>query len=98
MKIIDEWERQKQINCAFKLGFLKLICKACLIFKLNLELVLSIILKERELHESNHAVVECRCLKVWDLLFFLICSSVLVLMTSFANLARTTASVSKVIY
>ena len=32
---------------AFKLGFLKLICKASLIFKSNLELVLSIILKKR---------------------------------------------------
>ena len=31
--------------CAFKLGFLQLICKASLLFKLNLELALSIILK-----------------------------------------------------
>ena len=35
---------------AYKLGFLQLICKACSIFKLNLELALSIILKERELY------------------------------------------------
>ena len=36
------------IRCV-KLGFPQLICKASLIFKLNLELALSIILKEREL-------------------------------------------------
>ena len=34
----------------FKLGFLQLICKASLIFKSNFELLLSIILKERELY------------------------------------------------
>ena len=31
--------------CAFKLGFIQLMCKASLIFKSNLELTLSIILK-----------------------------------------------------
>ena len=36
--------------CALKLGFLRLICKASLILKSNLELALSIILKERELY------------------------------------------------
>ena len=30
--------RAKWFYCAFKLGFLQLICKASLIFKLNLEL------------------------------------------------------------
>ena len=65
--------------CAFKLDFLQLICKASLIFKSNLELALSIILKQRELYESKHVAVECRCLKIWDLLSFLICSSILVL-------------------
>ena len=29
----------------------------------NLELALSLILQERELYESKHAAVECRCLK-----------------------------------
>ena len=33
------------------LGFLQLICKASLIFNSNLELALSVILKERELYE-----------------------------------------------
>ena len=39
--------RHKWFCWAFKLGFLQLICKASLIFKSNLELALSIILKER---------------------------------------------------
>ena len=39
--------RPKWFCWAFKLGFLQLICKASLIFKSNLELALSIILKER---------------------------------------------------
>ena len=37
--------RAKWFCCAFKLGFVQLICKASLIFKSNLELTLSIILK-----------------------------------------------------
>ena len=73
----SERVRAKWFCCAFKLGFLQLICKASLIFKSNLELALSIILKQRELYESKH--VECRCLKIWDLLSFLIRSSILVL-------------------
>ena len=38
----------------FKLAFLQLIWKASLIFKSNLELALSFILKQRELYESKH--------------------------------------------
>ena len=75
----SESMRAKWFCCAFKSGFLKLICKASLIFKSNLELALSIILKERELCESKHVVVQCRCLKRWNLLYFLVCSSILVL-------------------
>ena len=74
----SEWMRAKWFCCASKLGFLWLICKASLIFKSNLELALSIFLKERELNESKHVLVECRCLKIWDLVSFLICSSTLV--------------------
>ena len=59
----SERERAKWLCCAFKLGFPQLICKASSIFKSNLELALSIILKQRELYESKHVVVECRCLK-----------------------------------
>ena len=61
-----------------KLGFFRLICTASLIFKSNLELALSIMLKERELYESKHVMVESRCLKIWDLLSFFTCSSILV--------------------
>ena len=67
--------KAKWICCVFKLGFIQLMCKA-LIFKSNLELALSII-KKRKLYESKHAVVECQCLQIWDLLSFLICSSIL---------------------
>ena len=74
----SERVRAKWFCCAFKLGFFQLICNASLIFKLNLELALSIILKQRGLYESKDAVVECRCLKIWDLLSFLICYSILV--------------------
>ena len=48
----------------FRTIFFQLICKDSLIFKSNLELALSIILKERELYESKHVAVECRCLKI----------------------------------
>ena len=75
----SETVRAKWFCCAFKLGFVQLICNAPLIFKSNLELVLSIILKERELYESKHFMVEYRCLKICNLLSFLICSSILVL-------------------
>ena len=68
---------------AFKLGFLPLICKASLISKSNLQLALLIILRQRELYESNHVVGECRCSKIWDLLFFLIFSSILLLKWQF---------------
>ena len=64
----SERVRAKWFCCAFKLGFLQLICKASLIFKSNLELALSIILKQRELYESKHVAVEYRCLEIWDLL------------------------------
>ena len=60
----SERVRAKWFCCAFKLGFLQSICKVSLIFKLNLELALSIILNERELYDSKHVAVECRCLKI----------------------------------
>ena len=60
----SESGRAKWFCYAFKLGFVQLTCKTSLIFKSNLELALSIILKERELYESKHVVVECRCLKI----------------------------------
>ena len=45
----SERVRAKWFSCAFKLGFLQLIYKASLIFKLNLEFALQIILKQIEL-------------------------------------------------
>ena len=83
----------------FKLGFAQLICKASLIFKSNLELHLSIILKERELYQSKHVVVECKYLKICDLLsFWMFLNPSFKMMTGFANIARTTASTSEFIY
>ena len=43
----------KRFCCAFKLGFVQLICKVSLIFKSNLELALSIILKGKENYTSQ---------------------------------------------
>ena len=60
----SERVRAKWFCCAFKLGFLQSVCKASLIFNSNLELALSIILKQRESYESKHVAVECRCLKL----------------------------------
>ena len=60
----SERARGKWFCCAFELGFFQSICKASLIFKSNLELALSIILKQRQLHEPKHVAVECRCLKI----------------------------------
>ena len=52
-----------------EIRFLQLIYKALLIFKPNLEQALSV-LKERESYESKHVAVECRCLKIRDLLSY----------------------------
>ena len=42
--------------CPFKFGFLQLIYKTFLIFKSNLQLALSIILKKRELYVLKHVI------------------------------------------
>ena len=65
--------RAKWFCCALMLGFLQWICKASLFFKSNLELALSIVLKQQEFYESKHVAVEYRCLKTWDLLSFMTC-------------------------
>ena len=75
----SEKVRAKWFWCAFNLGFLQLICKASLSFKSNLELALPITLKQRELYEPKHVAVDRSCFKIWDLLSFLICFSILVL-------------------
>ena len=56
----SESGRAKWFCRKISLGFVQLICKASIVFKSTLELVLSIILKERQLYESKHVVVECR--------------------------------------
>ena len=66
----DERMRAKWFCCAFKFGFVQLICKSSITFKLNLEFASSVIFKQRELYESKHVAVECRCIKIWDLLSF----------------------------
>ena len=50
----SESVRAKWFCCTFRLCFLQLICNATLILKYNLELALSIILKDRELYEWKH--------------------------------------------
>ena len=101
MKVKGKRQKQKgtkvwhKLECAFKLGFLQLISRAFFIFKLNFELALSIILKERELYKSKHIVVECRCLKIWLIIFFdMFLNQSFKIMTSFVNVARTTSSSS----
>ena len=59
--IMKGWELN---DFVVHLSFFQLICKASLTFKLNLELPLSIILKQRELYESDHVAVECKCSKI----------------------------------
>ena len=46
----SERVRAKEFCCAFKLGFLQLICKASFIVNSSLRLALSSILKEREFY------------------------------------------------
>ena len=86
----SESVRAKWFCCEFKLGLVQLLCKLSLIFKLNLELPWSIIFKKRELYESKYIEVECRCLKICDFLYLLIC-------TSFVNVATAAASRNELI-
>ena len=94
----SEKMRAKWFCCAFKLGFLQLICKASLIFNSNLELALLNILNQRELYDSMHVVVECRSLKYETCYpFDMLLNTGSKMTASFANIARTT-SASKFIY
>ena len=95
----SERVRPEWFCCTFKLGFFDLTCKVSLIFKSNLQLALSIFLKQRELYESKHVAVECRCFKLWDLLsfFYMFLNHSFKMMTCFVNAARTTASTGKFI-
>ena len=53
----NERIRAKWFCCVFKLGFLQLLCKASLIFKLNFELSLSIVIKQRELYYMSQSIL-----------------------------------------
>ena len=92
----SERVRAKRFFCVFKLDLFQLISKASLIFKLNLELALSIILKQRELYESKHVAVECRSLKNMRhvVLFDMLLKPSFKMTISFGNIAST----SKFIY
>ena len=91
--------RAKWFSCEFILEFLQLICKASLNFKSNLELALSVILKQWKLYDAKHVAVECRCLKIWlVILFDMLLNPSFKMMTSFVNIARTTATTSKFMY
>ena len=85
----SESVRAKLFCHAFKVGFFQLIYQASLIFKSNLELALSNVLNEKEFYESKHVVLECRYLKLWDLLSFFKNPNPSLKMTSFANITRT---------
>ena len=90
----SERVRAKWFCCAFMLGFLQLIYKASLIFKSNLELASSIILKERIIR------VKACCGGVYLLknmrlvIFFdMFLNPSFKMTTSFVNIARTTVSI-----
>ena len=90
MKIIDERQGEKNIHTYTHKDRKEERCDGSyiesVIFKSNLEWAFSIILNEREFYESKLVVVECRCLKIWDLLSFLICFSIIVLKWQQASL------------
>ena len=97
----SETVRAKWFCCTFELGLLQFMCKSSLIFKLNLELALSIILKERE----NCVRVKRCCGGVWmfrTMKTFILIDMLLNLSfkmtTIFTNVTRTAAHTSKSIY
>ena len=79
------------------LGFVQLICKASLIFKWNLELALSIILKRIIRVKTCCSGVQMFKNMRLAILFDMFLNPSFK-MTSFANIARTTASSSEFIY
>ena len=88
--------RAKGYFCAFKLDFFQLICKVSLTFKSNLELALSIILKQREYVSQSMLrwsvdVKNTILVIVYDMLV----NPNFKMKTSFTNIFRTTGSTSK---
>ena len=90
----SERVRAKWFCCAFMLGFLQLIYKASLIFKSNLELASSIILKER-ITRVKACCGGVYLLKNMRLVIFfdMFLNPTFKMTTSFVNIARTTASI-----
>ena len=89
----------KWFCCTFKLGFLQLICKPSFIFKSNLGLALSIILKQRIMwvKECCDGVQMFKNMRL-VILFDMLLNPSFKMMGSFANIARTIASTSKLIF
>ena len=96
--IVKVWQLDNYFG--FKLGFFELICEDSSFFKSNIELALSIILKQRELDKSKHTEVERMMFKNVRLaiLFDMFLNPSFKITTSFANVAWTTASTIKFIY
>ena len=99
-KNYSERVRAKWFRCAFKLGFLQLMCKASLIFKSNLELTLPIILKKKNYASQRMLLwsVDIKKYETYYPFFDMFLSRSFKMVTSFANIVRTTASTSKLIY
>ena len=89
----SETVRTKWFCCAFKLGFLQLMCNASLIFKSNLELAISITLKEIRNKACCSKVLVFKNMR-FVVLFHMFVNPIFKMMTNFTNVARTTASTS----
>ena len=85
--IVKVWQLDNYFG--FKLGFFELICEDSSFFKSNIELALSIILKQRELDKSKHTEVERMMFKNVRLviLFDMFLNPSFKITTSFANVA-----------
>ena len=75
------------------------MCKASLIFQSNIELALSVILKERKLYDSKTCCGGAEMFKIWDFVvhFDMFFNPSFKMTRSFANVPRTAASTSKFI-
>ena len=92
--------RVKWFCCAFKVGFLQLIYKATLIFKSNLELALSTILKRKRIIRVKACSGGVQMFKNMGLLilFDMFLNPSFQMTASFANIGRTTDSNSIPLY
>ena len=97
-KIYSGRLKAKYFWCAFKLEFLELIWKVSLLLQPNLELAWIIILKDRII-QVNDCSGTVQMFKNMRLFFYfeMFLNPSLKITTSFANIARTTASTSQFI-